>query len=92
MRLARSALEAEKLWIKYWTSTLLTSPHKDIKKIFQIWDEYSLEKKLEFLKIAFRKNNWFLRSVEYCKTHKIYRQNYCRCIYSDTFNKENFTW
>jgi len=38
MRLARSALEAEKLWIKYWTSTLLTSPNKDIKKIFQIWD------------------------------------------------------
>lgn len=92
MRLKRSALEAEKLGIKYWTSTLLTSPYKDIEKMFEIGDKYSLEKKLEFLKIAFRKNNWFLRSVEYCKTHKIYRQNYCGCIYSDTFDWENFSW
>lgn len=92
MRLKRTSIEAEKLWIKFWTSTLLTSPHKDIEKMFKIWDKYSLEKNLEFLKIAFRKNNWFLRSVEYCKTHKIYRQNYCWCIYSDTFDWENFSW
>lgn len=92
MRLKRSAFEAEKLGIKYWTSTLLTSPLKDIEKLFKLWDKYSLEKKLEFLKIAFRKNNWFLRSVEYCKNHKIYRQNYCGCIYSDTFVWEDFIW
>lgn len=92
MRLKRTSIEAQKLGIKYWTSTLLTSPHKDIEKMFKIWDKYSLEKNLEFLKIAFRKNNWFLRSVEYCKTHKIYRQNYCGCIYSDTFEGENFSW
>lgn len=92
MRLKRTAVEAEKLGIKYWTSTLLTSPHKDIEKMFEIGDKYSLQKNLEFLKIAFRKNNGFLRSVEYCKTHKIYRQNYCGCIYSDTFDGENFSW
>lgn len=90
MRLKRTALEAEKLGIKYWTSTLLTSPHKDLEKMFQIGDKYSLEKKLQFLKIAFRKNNGFLRSVEYCKTHDIYRQNYCGCIYSDTFDGDSF--
>lgn len=92
MRLKRTALEAEKLWIKHWTSTLLTSPHKDIQKMFELGDKYSLGKKLEFLKIAFRKNNGFLRSVEYCKTHDIYRQNYCGCIYSDTFDGKNFSW
>lgn len=90
MRLKRSAFEAEKLWIKYWTSTLNTSPHKDLEKMFQIWDKYSdkfevNKEKLQFLKIAFRKNKWFERSVEYTKKHKIYRQNYCGCIYSDTF-------
>lgn len=92
MRLKRTALEAEKLWIKHWTSTLLTSPHKDIQKMFDLWEKHSLEKKLHFLKIAFRKNNGFLRSVEYCKTHDIYRQNYCGCIYSDTFDGKNFSW
>jgi len=89
MRLKRTAIEAEKLWITKWTSTLLTSPYKDIVKLFDAWDKYSLWKNLEFLKIAFRKNNWFLRSVEYCKNHNIYRQDYCWCIYSDTFPWKN---
>jgi predicted adenine nucleotide alpha hydrolase (AANH) superfamily ATPase len=85
MRLKRTALEAEKLWITYWTSTLNTSPHKDLEKMFRLGDKHSLKKNLEFLKIAFRKNNGFLRSVEYCDTHDIFRQTYCGCIYSDTF-------
>ena len=96
MRLRRSALEARKLWIKYWTSTLNTSPHKDLEKMFRLWDKYSISNlqendsniekdNLEFLKIAFRKNGGFARSVEYTKKHNIYRQNYCWCIYSDTF-------
>lgn len=85
MRLKRSALEAKKLWITYWTSTLNTSPHKDLEKLFSIWDKYDLTHKLEFLKIAFRKNWGFERSVEYTKKHNIYRQNYCWCIYSDTY-------
>lgn len=97
MRLERSALEARKLGIKYWTSTLNTSPHKDLEKMFGLWDKWSIQKtyhteskeefkdKLEFLKIAFRKNKGFERSVEYTKKHNIYRQNYCGCIYSDTY-------
>ena len=104
MRLERTALEARRLWIKYWTSTLNNSPHKDLEKMFTLWEKWSkeqtfdseknenLKEKLDFLKIAFRKNWWFERSVEYTKKHKIYRQNYCGCIYSDTFSgwKEKF--
>ena len=104
MRLERTALEARRLWIKYWTSTLNNSPHKDLEKMFALWEKWSeeqtfdseknenLKEKLDFLKIAFRKNKWFERSVEYTKKHKIYRQNYCGCIYSDTFPgwKEKF--
>ena len=104
MRLERAALEARKLWIKYWSSTLNNSPHKDIEKMFILWDKCSsketfdkekntgLKDRLDFLKIAFRKNKWFERSVEYTKKHGIYRQNYCGCIYSDTFPgwKEQF--
>ena len=97
MRLERSALEARKLWIQYWTSTLNTSPHKDLEKMFNLWDKWSvqetlnpktqetLKEKLEFFKIAFRKHKGFERSVAYTKEHDIYRQNYCGCIYSDTF-------
>ncbi len=91
MRLERTSREAKKLGIKYWTTTLNISPHKDLEKLFSIWDKYSLKENLEFLKIAFRKNDWFKRSVEYTKKHNIYRQNYCWCIYSDTFDAENFS-
>ncbi len=47
--------------------------------------ETSLKKHLEFLKIAFRKSGGFQRSVDYTNEHNIYRQNYCGCVYSDTF-------
>ncbi|MBF0913609.1 epoxyqueuosine reductase QueH [Candidatus Gracilibacteria bacterium] len=104
MRLERTALEARRLGIKYWTSTLNNSPHKDLEKMFALGEKWSeeqtfdsekkenLKEKLDFLKIAFRKNGGFERSVEYTKKHKIYRQNYCGCIYSDTFpgGKEKF--
>jgi len=44
-----------------------------------------LQEKLDFLKIAFRKNGGFQRSVDYTHEHNIYRQNYCGCVYSDIF-------
>ena len=85
MRLRKTAELAKELWINDWTTTLNISPHKDLEKMFKIWDKYDLKHKLNFLKIAFRKNKWFERSVEYTKKHNIYRQNYCGCVYSDTF-------
>ncbi len=88
MRLQKTAELAREMWITYWTSTLNTSPHKDLEKMFKLGEKHSkwdLQHKLHFLKIAFRKNGGFNRSVEYTKKHNIYRQNYCGCIYSDTF-------
>jgi ribonuclease HII len=112
MRLERTARLATEMWVKYWTSSLNNSPHKDMEKMFKLGEKWStpsifnplLEEqertllsfghlplsgekiqKLEFLKIAFRKNGGFQRSVDYTKKYDIYRQNYCGCVYSDTF-------
>lgn len=94
MRLERTARLAREMGIKKWTSSLNNSPHKDMEKMFTLWEKWDKqidqidEKKwqdLEFLKIAFRKNGWFQRSVDYTNKHDIYRQNYCGCVYSDTF-------
>ena len=91
IRLTKTAILAKKLWIKNWTSSLSTSPHKDLNKLFKIWakldKKYALKKVplecvLNFLAIDFKKNAWFKRSLEYCKINKIYRQNYCGCIFS----------
>lgn len=126
MRLERTARLAREMGIRKWTSSLNNSPHKDMEKMFWLWDKWSenshfssmseltederkqasevlwislqdfmrtsenikkesMQKKLDFLKIAFRKNGGFQRSVDYTKEHGIYRQNYCGCVYSDTF-------
>jgi len=85
LRLKKTVELAKELWIENWTTSLNISPHKSLDKIFEIWDKYSLEHKLNFLKLAFRKNSWFERSVEYTKKYNIYRQNYCWCIFSETY-------
>ena len=85
MRLIRSAKEAQSLWFEYYTSSLNISPHKDLDKLFKLWENAWNKYWVEFLKLAFRKNKWFERSVEYTKKHNIYRQDYCWCYYSDTF-------
>lgn len=82
IRLRRTSTEAIKLGIKYFATSLTISPHKDEKKIFILWEKLNLKDSLEFLKLDFKKNDWFKRSIEYTKTHKIYRQDYCGCIYS----------
>lgn len=86
LRLERSLKEAKKLWIKYWTTTLSISPHKDLEKIFIIWEKYNKNNSQEFLFIDFKKNDWFKRSIDYTTKHKIYRQNYCWCVYSKLKN------
>ncbi len=128
MRLERTARLAREMWISKWTSSLNNSPHKDMEKMFNLWEKWDsrttaqkslsdderlqaskllwdsidemirrwdeketqlqkewMQKNLEFLKIAFRKNWGFQRSVDYTAKHDIFRQNYCGCVYSDTF-------
>lgn len=87
MRLRRTAELAAEMGIRHFSSTLNNSPHKDLSKMFDLGDKNALSKNLVFLKEAFRKNGGFDRSVEYTKTHGIYRQNYCGCVFSETFPK-----
>jgi predicted adenine nucleotide alpha hydrolase (AANH) superfamily ATPase len=41
MRLERTAKLARDMDIHYWTSTLNTSPHKDLEKMFHLGEKYS---------------------------------------------------
>lgn len=81
-RLKNTYNKALELDIKYYTTSLSTSPHKNINYIFKIWDELNKLWWAEFLKISFRKNEWFKKSMKYAKELWIYIQNYCGCVYS----------
>lgn len=82
MRMYVAAKLAKKLKIPYYTSSLNTSPKKDLEKLFVMGQKYAEKFEVEFLNIPFRKKWGFEASVEYTKEHDIYRQNYCGCIYS----------
>ena len=82
MRMYVSAKLAKRLKIPYYTSSLNTSPKKDLEKLFAMWHKYAEKYGIEFLDIPFRKRWGFEKSVEYTKEHDIYRQSYCGCIYS----------
>lgn len=82
MRMMVSAKLAKRLKIPYYTSSLNTSPKKDLEKLFKMWHLYADKYGVEFLDIPFRKRGGFEKSVEYTREHDIYRQNYCGCIYS----------
>ncbi len=82
MRMYVAAKIAKKLNILYYTSSLNTSPKKDLEKLFKIGHYYANRFWIEFLDIPFRKRGGFENSVVYTREHDIYRQNYCGCIYS----------
>ncbi len=82
MRMMVSAKLAARLHIPIYTSSLNTSPKKDLEKLFRMGHQYAEKYGVEFLDIPFRKKWGFEKSVEYTKEHDIYRQNYCGCIYS----------
>ena len=84
-RLQKSVVFAKKLQCDFWTTTLTMSPHKPIKQIFLLGKKLEEKFHIPFLDISFRKNDGFLRSIEYTTKNKIYRQNYCGCKYSDSY-------
>ncbi|MDR3150383.1 MAG: epoxyqueuosine reductase QueH [Candidatus Peribacteria bacterium] len=40
-----------------FTTSLIISPHKDVKKIFSLLEKKALKENIEFLKTDFRKND-----------------------------------
>lgn len=63
----------------FFTTTLTISPYKNSQKIFEIGKKIDNEK---FLKIDFKKNDGFKKTIQTAKQYKFYIQNYCGCIYS----------
>ncbi|MEA1962970.1 MAG: epoxyqueuosine reductase QueH [Patescibacteria group bacterium] len=81
-RLESSARLAVTKKIKYFTSTLSVSPHKDAKAIKIIGKKLEEKYNLKFLDNDFKKNDGFKKAVEFSKVLNLYRQNYCGCEFS----------
>jgi len=82
LRLRQTAIFAKENDFDAFATSLTTSPHKDVNFINEIGEKLSKKVGTVYIKSAFRKENGFLESVNYCKTLGIYRQNYCGCVFS----------
>lgn len=82
MRLRKTAILASSNKFDYFCTTLSISPHKNANKLNEIGNMLSQEYKVPYLYSDFKKKNGYKRSVELSQQYKLYRQNYCGCIYS----------
>ena len=82
LRMKKSAIYAKENNYDYFTTTLSISPYKDAKWINEIGINLEKEIGIKYLYSDFKKNNGYKRSIELSKEYKLYRQEYCGCVYS----------
>ncbi|MFH1046495.1 MAG: epoxyqueuosine reductase QueH [Candidatus Omnitrophota bacterium] len=78
-RLEKAAQIAKEQGCGAFTTTLTVSPHKNSKVINAIGK--NIDNDL-FLVRDFKKQEGFKRAQELAQAYKLYRQNYCGCVYS----------
>ena len=85
-----TALKARSIGISVFTTSLMTSPHKDVNWIRKAGKSIEANTGIHYHHELFRKQNGFLNSVKKSKAIGLYRQNYCGCKYS-IYNRDGDT-
>ncbi len=82
LRLEKTALEAKRVNMAYFASTLSISPHKNAEQINAIGEAIAFQQGIFFYPANFKKKDGFKKSCELSKQEGLYRQNFCGCQYS----------
>lgn len=82
LRLTETLKIAEEKGFDYFATTLTLSPYKNANWINEIGEELAKESHVKYLYSDFKKQNGYKQSIEYSNKYKLYRQDYCGCIYS----------
>ncbi len=82
LRLSYTARKAKELGFDYFGTSLTVSPYKVSNWVNEIGSILSDKYNVKFLYSDFKKENGYLKSIEYSKEYNLYRQNYCGCKYS----------
>lgn len=88
-RMQKSVEFALKLGEKRLTTTLLTSPKKDLEQLKKALDKECAPFGIEFVAPDFRKNGGTQRQFELAKKDMLYHQNYCGCLYGLLKQRQN---
>ena len=82
LRLAEAAGQALAGGFDYFTTTLSISPLKDAQKLNAIGRELSEQYGVAYLYSDFKKKDGYKRSIELSQEYRLYRQDFCGCVYS----------
>ena len=82
-----AALAAEKKF-DYFTTTLSISPLKNAEKLNEIGEIMGRRYGVSYLQSDFKKKNGYKRSTELSGEYKMYRQDYCGCVFSKSEREE----
>ena len=82
LRLREAAITAKKMGFDYFTTTLSISPLKNADKLNEIGKKLSDEYGVPYLYSDFKKKNGYKRSIELSREYRLYRQNFCGCVFS----------
>lgn len=80
-RLKNTVLKAKELGHKRFTTTLLISPKKSQDKLESIGNTLAQEYDLEFIFKDYRSGNGTQLQGQAVKENRLYRQNYCGCLF-----------
>ena len=82
LRLEATARKAKADGFDYFATTLTLSPLKDAVRINGIGERLGKLYGVNWLYSDFKKQNGYLRSIQLSEQYKLYRQNFCGCVYS----------
>ncbi len=82
LRLREAAEAAVRGGFDFFTTTLSISPLKDAERLNAIGRALSEEYGAAYLYSDFKKKGGYQRSIELSGTYRLYRQNYCGCVFS----------
>lgn len=81
-RMEKAAIYAKENNYDYFTTTLSISPYKNAEWLNEIGKDLESKYNIKYLFSDFKKKNGYKRSLELSKEYKLYRQEYCGCVYS----------
>ncbi|MCD8082249.1 MAG: epoxyqueuosine reductase QueH [Clostridiales bacterium] len=82
LRLEETARMAAAGGYDYFATTLTISPLKNAQKLNEIGEEVAEIYDVVHLPSDFKKKNGYKRSIELSGEYRLYRQNFCGCVFS----------
>lgn len=82
LRLEKTAKYAKKNKYDYFATTLTISPLKNSQLLNELGKEISEKYNIKYLFSDFKKKNGYLRSCQLADIYRLYRQNFCGCVFS----------